>query len=195
MIKPVKPKFSNGILIYTVIALVIWIILITMQFSADKNGFDWNHDGVVDYKDRYAYSDRTIEEDMRLIFLGVPLGIFFPTYMYGVYFLCKLHDYNLAQNNYPEYVRRETARLERQIKIMETEEAEIKAEYQAALRSQNSTEPWAVRYSTSPCPYCGHYKVRNAKWEDKSMSVAFWGIASSKIGTNYKCEHCKRMWE
>lgn len=74
------------------------------------------------------------------------------------------------------------------------EENVIERERIAAINSHNATEPWAVKYSTSPCPYCGHYKVRYAKWEDKSMSIAFWGIASSKIGTNYKCEHCNRMW-
>lgn len=72
---------------------------------------------------------------------------------------------------------------------------QLSSELNAAIKSQQSTEPWAVRYMTSPCPYCGHYKVRCAKWEDKRNSVAFWGIHSSKIGTNYKCERCGRMWE
>lgn len=70
----------------------------------------------------------------------------------------------------------------------------IEIERQQAIASQNDSTPWAVRYATSPCPHCGHYKVRNAKWEDKSLSVAFWGIASSKIGKDYKCEHCGEMW-
>lgn len=74
------------------------------------------------------------------------------------------------------------------------EERIIKHEYQQALDSQKSNEPWAVRYSTQPCPYCRHYKVRYAKWEDKQMSVAFWGAASSKIGKLYKCEYCGKMW-
>lgn len=76
-----------------------------------------------------------------------------------------------------------------------SEENVIERERLAAIASQRSSEPWAIRYSTSPCPYCGHYKVRYAKWEDKSMSVAFWGIASQKLGANFKCEHCTRMWE
>lgn len=195
MSKPTKPKFSKGFLIYTTIALVFWLFMIIVQFSPAINDSDWNQDGVVDYKDKYYLSDNTFEEDMLFLFLGLPLGIFSPTFIYGVFFLRKLYDYNLAQKDYPEYLSREMAKLERQIKIKEAEQAEIDAEYQAAVQSQKSTEPWTVRYSTSPCPYCGHYKVRYAKWEDKSMSVAFWGIASSKIGTNYKCEHCKRMWE
>lgn len=80
-------------------------------------------------------------------------------------------------------------------KISAAEEREIiKYEYQQALDSQVADEPWTVRYSTHPCPYCGHYKVRYAKWEDKQMSVAFWGMASSAIDKHYKCEWCKKMW-
>ena len=75
------------------------------------------------------------------------------------------------------------------------EQLQIQKEYEEAVASQKNSAPWAIRYSTSPCPYCGHYKVRSAKWEDKSLSVAFWGIASAKLGTNYKCEHCNHMWE
>ena len=37
-------------------------------------------------------------------------------------------------------------------------------------------------------------KVRCAKWEDKQMSVAFWGIASDKLGKQFTCGNCKRMW-
>lgn len=45
------------------------------------------------------------------------------------------------------------------------------------------------------CPYCGGYQVRRAKWEDKQMSVAFWGFFSAKLHANYKCEKCGKMWE
>ena len=83
---------------------------------------------------------------------------------------------------------------EYQDKIAAEEQELIKHEYQQALDSQHYNEPWTVRYATYPCPYCGHYKVRSAKWEDKQLSVAFWGIASSAIGKEYKCEHCKNMW-
>ncbi len=70
----------------------------------------------------------------------------------------------------------------------------IAQEYKEAVASNESGSPWQIRYATYPCPYCGHYKVRSAKWEDKRMSVAFWGAASSKIGTNFKCENCNMMW-
>lgn len=71
---------------------------------------------------------------------------------------------------------------------------EINREYQEAIASQKSNTPWTVKYATEPCPYCGHYKVRSAKWDDKKMSVAFWGAASGKFGKSFKCDHCKQMW-
>ncbi len=71
---------------------------------------------------------------------------------------------------------------------------QIGKEYEEAVESQKSGAPWAKRYSTHPCPHCGHYKVREATWDDKRYSVAFWGAASSKIGTRYKCDHCGNMW-
>lgn len=74
------------------------------------------------------------------------------------------------------------------------EQKMIEKEYQHALSSQKATEAWAIRYSTNPCPYCGHYAVRSTKWEDKQLSIAFWGVASSTIGKTYKCEYCGKMW-
>ncbi len=50
-------------------------------------------------------------------------------------------------------------------------------------------------YLDSPCPYCGAYRVRYAKWEDKQMSVAFWGFFSHKLHSKYKCDKCKQMWD
>lgn len=78
--------------------------------------------------------------------------------------------------------------------IQENEQKIIDMEYQQALASQNLTEPWATHYESSSCPYCGHYKVRIAKWEDKRTSIAFWGIASDKIGKQYICDNCKKTW-
>ena len=70
----------------------------------------------------------------------------------------------------------------------------IENERQQAILSQRAGEPWRTRYATYPCPHCGHYKVRCAKWEDKRLSISFWGAASSAIGKEFKCEHCGKMW-
>ena len=71
---------------------------------------------------------------------------------------------------------------------------EIERERLEAEASQSSNVPWEKRFYTHPCPYCGHYKVRPAVWNDKKMSVAFWGVWSPKIGDQFKCEHCSRTW-
>lgn len=122
------------------------------------------------------------------------LFLLFPIMVYAIVYVALLNNYKLAQTDYPKYVMKVKANKARQEAEKAREKAALEAEYNAAVLSQKQSAPWAVRYSTSPCPRCGHYKVRHAKWEDKSMSVAFWGIASSTIGKNYKCEHCGRMW-
>ena len=76
----------------------------------------------------------------------------------------------------------------------EEELKQIEIERLQAIYSQQEGEPWRTKYATYPCPHCGHYKVRYAKWEDKRLSVSFWGSASTAIGKQYKCEHCGKMW-
>lgn len=70
----------------------------------------------------------------------------------------------------------------------------IEQERLDAEASQKADAPWGKKYFTYPCPHCGHYKVRYATWDDKKMSVAFWGAWSSKVGKNYKCDYCKRVF-
>lgn len=55
--------------------------------------------------------------------------------------------------------------------------------------------PWEESYLGHTCPYCGGHRVRYAKWKDKRMSVAFWGVWSQKLHSNYKCDDCGTMWE
>lgn len=133
------------------------------------------------------------------IFMGLLLGAIF--ILGGIGFFEDNKDkYELARSDFDEYRRRIIARQDAvaESKSPETKQRirqqQIELERIQAENSQRASEPWTVRYATYPCPYCGHYKVRAAKWEDKQVSVAFWGIASSKIGKNYKCEFCKRMW-
>lgn len=60
---------------------------------------------------------------------------------------------------------------------------------------EESDAPWGVHYYDHLCPYCGKRAVRDADWDDKKVSVAFWGAASDKIATRYKCDACKRMFK
>lgn len=79
-------------------------------------------------------------------------------------------------------------------KKRQQEQEQITNEYYNAVASQKDRTPWSTVYATEPCPHCGHYKVRNAKWEDKRLSISFWGVASNAIGKSFKCEHCGSMW-
>lgn len=54
--------------------------------------------------------------------------------------------------------------------------------------------PWERKYLPYRCPYCNRYRVRYANWDDKKVSAAFWGIASSKLGKAYTCDACKKFW-
>lgn len=163
---PPKPKIAKGIIIYAAIYILFVLWLTSIE--------DW------------VFMDGSF---------FVLISFFAPIVIYAINFVRSLLEYNLAHTDYPQYAKKMKEIEEKENARLVEAHAELEEEYKEALASQKRTEPWAIRYSTSPCPHCGHYKVRYAKWEDKSLSVAFWGIASSKLGTSYKCEHCKRMWE
>lgn len=65
-------------------------------------------------------------------------------------------------------------------------------EYEESVRSIKA--PWDTTYYSSPCPFCGEYKVRANKWDDMKNSVAFWGFFSSKLHDRYKCDACGTSW-
>jgi len=176
--KPEKPKFSKGLIKYLLIATAILTVLL---FSEGI--------GMVEYKIAGYFQ-------LLAAFDGIP-----PVF-YLCFFIPEWRRYNLSRTNYDQYVKEETERQKRAAeRARQAEEEErkrqecIEAERQVAIFSQQNSAPWAIKYSTHPCPNCGHYKVRCAKWEDKKLSVAFWGIHSSKLAANYKCECCGEMWE
>lgn len=197
---PSKPKFSRGMLVYTVIAAIIILWVISLPFQTPEYYYvaDHNGNGIADEYDREHQREIDIRNNIRekglACFLEFPLALSSPVLFYLIYYLTQLYYYNLAQTDYPRYAaKRKAIQAKHQGQPVKLQ-SELEEEFMAAVESQSRTEPWAVKYSTSPCPYCGHYKVRNAKWEDKQLSVAFWGVASDKIGKHYKCDYCKKMW-
>ena len=44
------------------------------------------------------------------------------------------------------------------------------------------------------CPKCGSTKVYAMTYDDKRMSISFWGAGSSKIGKRYHCDSCGFEW-
>lgn len=73
-------------------------------------------------------------------------------------------------------------------------ERQKEAEKYKALHPEEFS-PWERKYMPYACPYCGRYTVRYSNWDDKKISVAFWGVyGSEKIDQQYKCDSCKNMW-
>lgn len=92
---------------------------------------------------------------------------------------------------YKQMIEEEKAQVERNAAI---HRAMLDAERDAAVNGTQGA-PWEKQYLPYPCPYCRRYKVRYIKWEDKRASIYFWGRLSTKIGTHYICDNCKKTWE
>lgn len=97
---------------------------------------------------------------------------------------CKICDYHL-------YLEFDKLHLAKQ----DMHEKELRINQHLASKGLTNKAPWETQYYNYPCPYCGKFKVRNAKWEDKGFSAAFWGAFSYKLHCRYKCDACKQMWE
>lgn len=125
-----------------------------------------------------------INQPILSLFLLVGIALVFPCIKY--YRLS--HEYEAKSLDLTTYEFKE--RLHNQRKLRKEEK--IEHERLEAIESQQSNAPWKKRFFTDPCPYCGHYKVRYSTWDDKKMSVAFWGVWSDKIGKSFHCEYCNR---
>ncbi|SNU04572.1 hypothetical protein SAMN06297422_101114 [Lachnospiraceae bacterium] len=168
-----KPHFNGGFLAYIIIAtsVIVFLFLIAPVYILDES----------------AKVGQFLFEE--LVFVGAPL-----IYYLGWVYLPAKEKYNLYNTNRDEYNKKVSEEAEARKKAKAAKDAELEAELDYAIQSQKSGAPWE-RYYTFPCPYCGHYKVRPANWDDKKVSVAFWGpILSQKISDRYKCEYCKKMW-
>lgn len=59
--------------------------------------------------------------------------------------------------------------------------------------SSVSTRAGATSH-TVKCPYCGSDYCEKLGLMNKSASLAFWGLASNKIGKQWKCKNCGSMF-
>ena len=79
----------------------------------------------------------------------------------------EMEKYNLAITNFEKY----------QQEIVKEEERNERIE---ALKPK--------------CPSCGSTNIQKITTTDRALSVAMVGVASGKIGKQYKCKNCKHMW-
>ena len=82
-----------------------------------------------------------------------------------------MQDYLLAQRDFEKYkqqiIREEKMRM-----------AKEHAQYRTVLK----------------CPQCKSINVDKISTASRVASVAVVGVASGKIGKQYKCNNCKHMW-
>lgn len=80
-------------------------------------------------------------------------------------------DYERAQQNFEKYQKEELSKKKMQKEMEE------------------------YRQMTAPkCPMCGSTNIEKISTTSRAVSVATVGLASGKIGKQYKCKKCKHMW-
>ncbi len=65
---------------------------------------------------------------------------------------------------------------------------------QAVLYKMEQERKLEVEAKIPKCPMCQSTNIEKISTTSRSISVATVGLASSKIGKQYKCKNCKYMW-
>lgn len=107
-----------------------------------------------------------LAQDIMLGFVGLGLVVFF-LYARESNYNSAMKKYELAQNNFKQYQMQEFERREK-----------AKAEEAAKPR----------------CPQCNSTNIEKISTVNRATSIAMTGLASGKIGKQYKCKNCKHMW-
>lgn len=124
-------------------------------------------------------------------FLMPPVFVIIVLVIFGLFSVLEWGQYSYDKKNPFQYYKRMEEEINNAKEYDKKRAEEIRMEkYLAENKSKESWNP----YIAKPCPNCGRYKVRYANWDDKRMSVAFWGAHSQKIGKRYICDNCKNMW-
>ncbi len=79
----------------------------------------------------------------------------------------ELENYNLAKSDFEKY----------QKEVVQKQEQRAREEA-----------------SRPRCPQCNSTNIEKISTTDRAVSVAMVGVASGKIGKQYKCKNCKHMW-
>ncbi len=86
--------------------------------------------------------------------------------------------YELAQRDFTEYQNR----------IIQKKKREAQK-----LREQQEKYPNTWKPDIK-CPICNSTNIEKISTANRAVSVAMVGVASGKIGKQYKCKKCKHMW-
>ncbi len=85
-------------------------------------------------------------------------------------------EYELAHTDFEEYRQMKAEKIAEDIIKKDCEEQEM------------------IRNCPSRCPNCNSYNTEEILNGERALSVAWFGVASGKIGKQYKCKTCGHMW-
>ena len=95
-------------------------------------------------------------------------------------------ELSLYNNNRKEWERQQ-----------EHKKANVETRYRELAKSDVDNKcnpPSPAKTNKIKCPICESEKVEKITTLDRGFSVAMVGLASGKIGKQYKCKNCKHMW-
>lgn len=94
-------------------------------------------------------------------------------------------ELKLYNNNKEEWLKQKEQRKANIAQIYKSRaDNEVEQKYAPAPKNTNKIK----------CPVCGSDSVERITTVDRGVSVAMVGLASGKIGKQYKCKKCKHMW-
>ena len=108
------------------------------------------------------------------LILEIICFILLPAIFYLKSYFSRLEDFNLSEQNPEAY---------QQKKMKEQKAALANAEAER-IRQMNAPK----------CPHCNSTNIERLTTMDRGISLAAFGLASGKIGKQYKCKNCKHMW-
>lgn len=91
-------------------------------------------------------------------------------------------EYNLAINDFESYKAERIRRYKE------------KAAYEKEQSRKDRLTLEILEIQNFRCPKCNSLYIDNISSADRALSVVTVGIASKKIGKQYKCRSCKHMW-
>lgn len=80
------------------------------------------------------------------------------------------------------------------LKLIETDIDAYITQQEAEDKERNDRYRQEIDLAHPKCPRCGCVNTRRIGNINRATSVAFWGLASSKIGKQYECDNCKHKW-
>ena len=80
------------------------------------------------------------------------------------------------------------------LKLIEFDVDAYLMQQDAENKARNDRYRQEIDIAHPRCPRCGRTDTRRIGNINRATSVAFWGLASSKIGKQYECYNCKHKW-